>query len=398
MLLDDIKVLDFCSNLAGAHATMELAAMGAEVVKIERPGSGDNARNLGPDAGDNGDISALFAAANLGKKSVTVDLKTEEGKKIALELAKTADVVMTDMQMSTMERLGLGYEDIKAVKNDVIYCAVSAYGQDCDLKDEPAYELNAQARFVLMSGIGPKDGDFCRCGYPVVSINTGVSAVGAVLAAILHRMDNNEGQFIDTSLMMNAIHENSFLATRFLVDGVILSPQGTMTETSAYPYQGAPTKDGYIIYAMSGQKQWLRFCANEKFHDLCTRPEYFEATERFPRKFELRDKLDEIFKTMTTAEAVELLDKVIDIPVAPINTMEDMFKDPYVVETTLETVPHSNGKDYVVPKLPYIFSSPDMVKATREPAPALGQDTDSILKELGYSDAEIAKLHEDKAV
>jgi CoA:oxalate CoA-transferase len=389
--LDGVRVFDLTWVLAGPFASMVLCDLGADVIKVERPGVGDVARYTAPIV--NGE-SCYFFSVNRGKRSLTLDLKSERGRDIFLRLVEKADVVMENFTPGTMARLGLGYSTLSERNPRLIYAATSGFGQTGPDRFRPALDVVVQGMGGIMSITGEPDGPPVRPGASLGDITGGLFTAIGVLAALQEREHSGRGQMIDVSMLdcQISILENAFV--RYFATGEVPKPLGTRHPV-ATPFQAFPTKDGYIVLALTWgiENQWELYCATIGRHDLIDDPRFDTPALRTEHHDELEPLLIEAMRKKTTAEWLREFD-AIGLPCGPLNDIPQAAEQPQVkARGMLVEVDHP-----VIGKLPL----PDTpVKLSRTPggirgaSPALGEHTDAVLRELlALSDDEIADLRQ----
>ena len=388
-----MKILDFTRVYSGPHCTMLLADLGAEVIKLEALGKGDDTRAFPPiKDGESG----YFMYLNRNKKSVTVDLKTEEGKKIALELAKWADVIVENFSAGTIGRLGVGYEDVKKVNPEVIYASISGFGQYGPYKDKPAYDAIAQAMggFTAMNGF--PDGLPVKAGPAVADAITGIFAALGIMIAAYHKKQTGEGQFIDVAMMDSvfSILENSVPIKTLL--GREPDRVGN-SSPSATPYNLFKTKDNYIVIGTSNDSLFHKLAALMGREDLITDPLFSTNPARKEREAEVEAIVGAWTAQHTNKEIEDLLNAR-SIPVASIKTISELVEDPHIAARNM-LVDQDNpvvGKVKMPGNpLKLQLTPPD----TSMRAPALGEHTEEVLSELlGYSSEHIRRLRENHVI
>jgi len=382
--LEGIRILDLTRVLSGPFATMVLGDLGAEVIKVERPDVGDIARGNGPVV--NG-LSTYFLSLNRGKKSVVLNLDSEQGKNIFLELTKHVDVVAENFVPGTMERLGLGYEKIRQYNPRVIYAACSGFGQTGPYATKRAFDIIIQAMGGIMSITGQQNGPPIRPGVSLGDIVAGLFLAIAILAALQERQVSGEGQMIDVSMLdcQLAIQENAFV--RYFATGEL--PQALGTRHPVFtPFQAFQTKDGYIAVAMMGgvQDQWPLFCATVERLDIVDDDRFQSGWLRTQHYDVLEPILNEAMKARTTAEWLEAFE-AIRIPCGPVNNIDQVAADPQVADREMIVeVRHPNAGHFKVVNTP--------IKLSRTPckaetiSPDLAEHTDEVLGELLGMDAQ----------
>jgi CoA:oxalate CoA-transferase len=387
--LEGIRVLDLTQVLFGPFATMLLSDMGAEVIKIERPEVGDIARGNGPVVRGQ---STYFLSLNRGKKSVTLNLATEQGKAVFLELVKNADILVENFKPGTMKKLGLSYEVVRQSNPVIIYVAGSGFGQDGPYAGKPAFDIIVQAMGGVMSITGEEGGPPLRPGVSYGDIAAGLFLCIATLAALQERHKSGEGQMVDISMLdcQVAVQENAFV--RYLNTGEIPHALGTRHPVIT-PFQTFQTKDGSIALALRGgvKDQWPLFCAAIDRVDIIDDPRFNDGWARTQHYRELEPILTEAMKKRTTGEWVEELEQA-GIPCGPVNTIDKVAGDPQILaRNMIIDVEHPEAGTFRVVNSPFKFSrTPDRVERA---SPELGEHTEEILSRLtGISPTEMSSL------
>jgi len=387
--LDGIRVLDLTQVLFGPFATMILSDLGAEVIKIERPKIGDIARGNGPLVRG---LSSYFLSLNRGKKSVTLDLTTEQGVEVFLELTKNADVLVQNFTPGTMEKLGLSYEKVREYNPRIIYAAGSGFGQYGPYAEKSAFDIIIQAMGGIMSITGEEGGPPVRPGASYGDIAAGLFLCIAILAALQERNTSGEGQYVDISMLdcQVTVLENAFV--RYLNTGEIPHAIGTRHPVIA-PFQAFQTKDGYIAVALRGgvKDQWPLYCAAIDRVDIIDDPRFRNGWLRTQNYEELKPILTEAMKAKTTREWVEELERV-GIPCGPVNTIDQVASDPQILaREMIIDVQHPDAGKFKVVNTPFKFSRTPY-RAERA-SPDLGEHTEDILGQLlGMTHKEISEL------
>ena len=397
--LSHIKVVDLSRVLAGPWTGQNLADLGAEVIKVERPGKGDDSRAYAPpflkdEQGNETKESAYFCAANRGKKSITVDLSKTEGQQLVRELATQCDVLVENYKFGDLARYGLGYEDLKKLNPGLIYCSVTGFGQTGPYKERPGYDFMAQGMGGLMSITGETDGlpgaGPQRVGIPIIDMTTGMYATIAICAALTHRAVSGKGQWIDVALLDTCVAFLANQAMNYFATGVSPSRIGN-AHPNIVPYQTFKTADGAVILACGNDNLFNKFCEAAGCAHLLKDPHFATNSERVKNRVEVTRVLNEIFEKRSTQAWVKLLNDA-GVANGPINTIAEVFKEPQVIARGLKIeLPHAVAGKVTLVASPMRFSETPIKHEI--PPPAVGQHTDEILRGvLKKSDAEIAAL------
>lgn len=391
--LENVVVLDLSRVLAGPYATMVLADLGADVIKIEQPKIGDDSRQFGPFVDGE---SAYFMSLNRNKRSITLNLKDPKAKEIFKEMVKKADVVVENYRPGTMEKLGLGYDVLKEINPRIIYAACSGFGQTGPDSKKAAYDVIVQGAGGIMSITGHEDGEPTRVGASIGDITAGLFTAIGILTALYNRTVTGKGQMVDVAMLdcQVAILENAI--ARYVTTGVAPKPIGNR-HPSITPFEAFKAKDGYIIIAVGNDNLWARFC------NLINRPELIND-ERFatnPLRTQnqkaLKAILDTVFPTKTVDEWIEALEGA-GIPCGPINTIDRVVNNRQVqAREMIVEVEHPVAGKLKMTGVPIKLSeTPGSVDT---PAPLLGQHTEEILKDfVGLTAEQIAELREKEAI
>ena len=403
--LAGIKVLDLSRVLAGPWCTQILADLGADVVKVERPGVGDDTRQWGPpflkDAeGNDTNQASYYTACNRNKRSVTIDMASPDGQALIRQMAQEADIVVENFKVGGLKQYGLDHESLRALNPRLIYCSVTGFGQDGPYAERAGYDLMVQAMTGMMSITGRADtepgGGPLRVGVAVIDLFTGMYASNAILAA-LHVRDNaatgtGQGQHIDMALLDVGMAVLANQASGFLATGKAPGRMGN-SHPSLAPYQDFPTQDGNMLLAIGNDGQFQRFCAAAGQPQWASDERFATNTLRVKHRAELIPAMEAVTRTRTTADWITLLeDKA--VPCGPINTIAQAFDDAQVKARGLRVeLPRSAGDGI---RTIAGVASPLRLSATppvlRNAPPALGQHTDEVLREMGLDAARIAAL------
>ena len=399
--LKHVRVLDLSRVLAGPWAGQTLADLGAEVIKVERPGLGDDTRGWGPpfladQEGNPTSDAAYFLSANRGKKSVTIDFTRPEGQELVRRLAATCDVVLENFKVGGLAQYGLDYESLKEVNPGIIYCSITGFGQTGPYRQRAGYDFLIQGMGGLMSVTGEPDhaagGGPMKVGVAIVDIFTGMYATTAVLAALVNRERGGVGQYIDLALLDVQVATLANQATNYLVSGRSPGRLGN-SHPNIVPYEAFATSDSYIILAVGNDDQYRRFCAVADSPSLAADERYITNADRVRNRDTLIPLLREIFKTRTKSWWIAELEKA-GVPCGPINSLEEVFADPQVQARSMcQMVEHSVAGQIPLVGSPMKFSATPAV-AVQAP-PLLGEHTAQVLEQLlGMDGSEIARLRE----
>ena len=402
--LTDIRVLDLTRVLAGPWATQLLADFGAEVIKIEKPGEGDDTRGWGPPFLTNADGSvgdaAYFLAANRGKSSVSIDMATPEGQKLIRDLAAKSDIVIENFKVGGLKKYGLDYESLKVAKPDIIYCSITGFGQTGPYAQRAGYDFMIQAMGGLMSITGERDdlagGGPQKVGVALADICTGLYATIAILAALHHRDRTGEGQHIDAALLDTQVALLANLNLNYLVSGKVPGRMGN-AHANIVPYQTFDTADGHMIIAVGNDRQFKDYCSIIGVPQIAADTRFKTNRTRVENRQELVPLLDGPMKGRTTSQWIEAFEAAA-IPCGPINDIAQVFADPQVKARGLRLdLDRADGTTTPGVANPIRFSTTPV--EYRKAPPKLGDATDLVLSEtLGLGEAEIARLRASGAI
>ncbi|HPQ43493.1 MAG TPA: CaiB/BaiF CoA-transferase family protein [Syntrophales bacterium] len=387
-MLLGIKVLDLTKNLSGPYCTMMLADMGAEVIKIESLPNGDDARIVPPFIKGE---SAYFISVNRGKKGMTLNLKSEEGKDILSSLIKRSDVLIENFRPGVMERLGFGYDQVQKLNSQLVYTSISGFGQYGPYRDKRAYDMVVQGYGGIMSITGTTDGEPVRVGYSITDLSAGLYAAIATLGALLARHTLGTGQHLDIAMYdcQIALLENAIV--RYGVSGNIPAPLGNRHPSLA-PFQAFKAKDSYFTIAVGNEKQFTTLCDVLGIKEIAEDDRFTTNTGRVEHIEELQSILSAIFEEEMKEHWIQVLDDA-GIPCGPINTIRDIFESPHTQARGMITeVRHPVAGNIKTSGSPIKVSGKDVL--ADDPAPVLGQHNDEILKDLGLQKHEIGLLRE----
>ncbi|WP_353194333.1 CaiB/BaiF CoA transferase family protein [Pusillimonas noertemannii] len=401
--LQGVVVLDLSRILAGPWSTQSLADLGAEVIKVERPGAGDDTRSWGPPFATDGEgaagDAAYFFCCNRGKRSLTLDFTVEQGRAVLLELVKKADILVENYKVGGLKKYGLDYETLSQVNPRLIYCSITGFGQTGPYATRPGYDALIQAMGGLMSITGEPDevpgGGPQKVGVAVVDILTGLYATTAILAALHHRGHSGKGQHIDVALLDVQVAALANQASNYLIAGKVPGRLGS-AHPSIVPYQPFPCADGHVMLAIGNDTQFANFCQAAGCAELASDPRFATNAERVHNRAQLIPLLQERILAKTIDQWCELATRH-GFPCGPINTIDRVFEDEHIRARQLRVEVDSPryGKVGLVAS-PMRFSETPI--RYDSPPPELGQDTEAVLAELGVDTGRIAELKALKAI
>lgn len=398
--LSHLRVLDLTRVLAGPWATQLLADMGAEVIKVERPRTGDDTRAWGPPflrdtEGRETAESSYFLSANRAKKSVTVDIASADGQALIRELASHCDVLIENYKVGTLERYGLDYARLAEINPRLVYCSLTGFGQDGPYAALPGYDFVFQGMGGLMSLTGQPDGEGgapIKCGIAISDILAGMYTASAVLAALEHRHLSGRGQYIDVALLDCVVALNSYQATNYFLSGRTPPRMGN-AHTNMVPYEAFACQEGHVIVAVGNDTQFASFCGVIGRPELAGDERFAISAQRVRNRAQLIPVVADIMRTRSMHDWIRCMEAA-NVPCGPINSMAQVFDDPHVVQRQIkQMLPHPVGVDMPLLANPIRFSGTPI--RHEQPAPMLGQHTDEVLAGLlGKSPEAIAGLRE----
>jgi crotonobetainyl-CoA:carnitine CoA-transferase CaiB-like acyl-CoA transferase len=384
--LAGLRVLELARILAGPWAGQILADLGADVIKVERKGAGDDTRSWGPPfvpAADGSHLgAAYFHGTNRGKRSIELDFESEEGRRIVKKLAARSDVLIENFKVGGLAKFGLDYKSLAPEMPRLIYCSVTGFGQDGPYASRPGYDLMAQGMGGFMDLTGNADGEPLRAGVPVSDIFTGVYSAVGILAALTRREKTGHGGYVDTALVDSTVAVLSNQALNYLVSGKVPHRMGN-AHANITPYQVFPVADGHIIIASGNDGQFAKLCGVLGEPDLPKHPDYIDNKARLAHRAELIGRLCAATARIPGAALLEKLEAV-GVPAGPINDLGQVFADPQVKHRGMKIErPSAAAKDGKIPgvRTPIVLDGAPM--AAERPSPRLGEHTTEILREIG---------------
>ena len=384
--LAGLRVLELARILAGPWAGQILADLGADVIKVERKGPGDDTRSWGPPfvaAADGGHLgAAYFHGTNRGKRSIEVDFDSEDGRRIVKKLAARSDVLIENFKVGGLAKFGLDYKSLAPDNPRLIYCSVTGFGQDGPYAPRAGYDLMAQGMGGFMDLTGNPDGEPLRAGVPVSDIFTGVYSAVGILAALARREKTGRGGNVDTALMDSTVGVLANQALNYMVSGNVPHRMGN-AHPNITPYQVFPVADGHIIIASGNDGQFAKLCAVLGEPQLAKDPDYIDNKARLAHRAPLIEKITALTKRMSSADILGKLEKA-GVPAGPINDLAQVFADPQVVHRGMKIERASAAaKDGKIPgvRTPIVIDGAPM--AAERPSPRLGEHTAEILREIG---------------
>jgi crotonobetainyl-CoA:carnitine CoA-transferase CaiB-like acyl-CoA transferase len=396
--LSHVRVLDLSRILAAPWASQILADLGAEVIKVERPGVGDDTRSWGPPflkdaAGQDTKEAGYYLAVNRGKRSITVSLDKPEGQRIVRELAMKSDIVLENYKAGSLERYGLDQASLRKLNPRLIYCSVTGFGQTGPRKDQPAYDFLIQAMGGLMSVTGERDGKPGggpqKVGIPIVDLMTGMYAAVSVLAALARRNETGVGDSIDIAMLDVQVATLSNQAMNYLVSGNVPKRNGNV-HPNIQPQDVYACRDGAVILAVGNDGQYAKLCRALGHPEWIDDPRFAVNAQRARNRDVLGDLLRDAFGLRDRADVIAALDEA-GVPCGPINNISEVFEDPQVIHREMQmTMPHPLGVDVPQVASPMRFAEASL--RYDRPPPLLGEHSDMVLQSLGYTQESIDAL------
>jgi crotonobetainyl-CoA:carnitine CoA-transferase CaiB-like acyl-CoA transferase len=387
--LAGIRVVDLTRVMTGPYATMMLGDLGADVVKVELPGKGDDTRHWGPPFV--GDEASYFLTVNRNKRSIALDLKSDAGREVLWKLIDDADVLVENFSPGTIDRLGFGWEAVHARNPSLVFGSISGFGQTGPARNRTAYDLIVQGMSGMMSITGPDGGMPTKLGVPIADIAAGMFAAYGILGALFHRERDPErqGQYVDTSMLGGQIALLTYQAGIWFTTGDVPAMTGNR-HTIITPYDTFPTKDGFVNIAVGNDAIWARFCRAMNLDRYIDDPNFATNRARSAFRTEVYELVNTAFADLTTDEIVATLDAAA-VPCGPILNVEEILTHPQSEDQELvRTVPHATLGSVQVTGYPYHFSGTPL--DIRYGPPVLGEHSRGILRELGYTDQEIDQM------
>ena len=390
--LDGIKVLDLTRVLAGPTCTQVLGDLGAEVVKIERPGAGDDTRGFAPPYMPGTRESAYFVGVNRNKKSVTLDIAKPEGQDVVHRLLAESDILVENFKVGALAKYGLGWEDLRERYPGLIYCSITGFGQTGPYAPRPGYDSLIQAMGGVMSLTGEIGGEPQKVGVPVADLFAGLYGCIGILAALNHRRETGRGQRVDIGMLDTSVAWLANQGMNFLATGENPARLGNQ-HPNIVPYQVFPTADGHIVLSVGNDPTFERFCRLTGQDALLGDSRFATNAARVGNRQLVTDTLTPVLRSRTTKEWVDALEAA-KIGCGPINTLRDVFDDPHVkARGVVVEMEHASGERVEVIASPVRLS--ETPPSYRSAAPVLGQHTEEVLTGLGFGATEIARLRGD---
>jgi crotonobetainyl-CoA:carnitine CoA-transferase CaiB-like acyl-CoA transferase len=397
--LAGLRVFDLTRILAGPTCTQLLGDLGAEVVKIERPGQGDDTRKWGPPYvqdkdGNDTETSAYYLSSNRNKRSVTLDIARDEGQRLARELIRESDIVVENFKAGGLKKYGLAYDDVKEIAPHIIFCSITGFGQTGPYASRAGYDYLAQGMGGIMSLTGEPDGEPMKVGIGIADIMCGMYASSAILAALHHRQKTGEGQHIDLALLDTQVAWLTYEGLNYLTSGELPKRRGN-EHPNIVPYKTMPASDGYFILAVGNDRQFAKFCDEAGRPDLAQDPRFATNAARVRNREALYPILDAITAERPLQAWVDALNAR-GVPSGPVNTLDRVFADPQIqhraMQIQMDYPEAAEGKVDLIGN-PIGFSGTQV--SYRQAPPKMGEHTDAVLQEaLGLSAEQISALRD----
>lgn len=386
--LSEVTVIDATQALVGPFATQILGDMGAEVVKIEQPEYGDLTRHFTPEYGE---LSAYFVSLNRNKRSITLDLTTEDGQGVFHDLLAEADVFIQNFSPGKANEFAADHDTVSDLNEDLVYCDISGYGQNSPYNDRKAFDIVLQGESGMMSVTGTEDGEPVRVGVSICDISAAMTATYSILTALYHRERAGGGQYIDISLLDTSFQFLLYHVTNYFATGENPGRMGSK-HPNLTPYQAFKTDDAYVVVGVVSEKLWPNFCEAVDHPEWIDDDRFATFEDRIRNRDEFDALLNKLFRKRTTDEWVDTL-REYDVPCTPVNHVEDIVNDPHIeAHDMVAEVEHPEFGTFQMPGNPVNFSDLD-VNIRRAP-PGLGEHSAEILNEFGYSDDDIERLQQ----
>ncbi|MDQ0269662.1 CaiB/BaiF CoA transferase family protein [Cytobacillus purgationiresistens] len=384
--LTGVKVIDVTTNISGPTLTMVLADLGAEIIKIERPDVGDDARGMGPFIEGEG---VYFLHINRNKQSIVIDLKQDEGKEIVYDLVKNADIFVENFRLNKAEKMGLGFNRLKEVNSALIYCSLSAYGQEGPLSDRPGYDAIAQADAGIIGINGAEGAEIARVPVSILDQGSAMWGVVGILSAMLHKEKTGEGQHVTTSLYETGVFWTGYHMLSYLATGKEPKKNGA-GHTAFAPYGAFLASDTHLMIGISNNSLFKRLCSVLGKDEWLDDPRYSSNQKRVENQSELKTAIENILYAKIAGEWVELLAKS-GVPSSKVKKISEVVEDEQTKATNMwSDLPHAKIENLKLPRLPFELSQ-SPTEMTQGP-PLLGANTVNILSTLGYSKNQIQQL------